>query len=116
KQRFGKRINVTYNLLVGEFKVPPLTIQPLVENAVKHGISKKREGGTIFISSTEDNNFIYVSIADNGIGFELKNLPEKQRVGTQNIRHRLNLHLNATLEINSQINEGTIATIKIPKK
>lgn len=116
KQRFGKRINVTYNLLVGEFKVPPLTIQPLVENAVKHGISKKREGGTIFISTTEDKDFIFVSIADNGVGFELKNLPEKQRVGTQNIRHRLNLHLNATLEITSQINEGTIATIKIPKK
>lgn len=116
KQRFGKRINVSYNLLVGEFKVPPLTIQPLVENAIKHGISKKREGGTIIITTQEDHNYIYVSIADNGVGFDLKNLPEKQRVGTQNIKHRLHLHLNATLEITSQVNEGSIATIKIPKK
>ena len=115
-QRFGSRINVTYSLKVGDFKVPPLTIQPLVENSVKHGIGKKRLGGIINIATEEDEDFIYVSVYDNGVGFDRKSLSDRQRVGTQNIAHRLNLHINATLEIESVVNEGTRALIKIPKK
>ena len=115
KVRFENRVNYDYDLKVGAFKIPPLSVQPLVENAVKHGISKKRGGGKILISTYEDENFIYISVQDDGLGFDVESLNEKQRVGTENIRHRLALHLDATLLIDSQVNKGTIAIIKIPQ-
>ena len=114
KARFGNRVNYQYNLKVGDFKIPPLTVQPLVENAVKHGISKKKGGGTVTISTFSDDDFIYIVVEDNGLGFDPELLSEKQRVGTVNISHRLSLHLNATLTIESKINVGTKSTIKIP--
>ncbi|MDD3191844.1 MAG: histidine kinase [Bacilli bacterium] len=116
QERFGKRIRVEYNLLVGDFLIPPLTVQPLVENSVKHGISMKKTGGLITISTYDDPNFIYIKVADDGVGFDLKSLSEKQRVGTQNIRDRLRLHLNAELFINSEVGIGTVSVIQIPKK
>jgi sensor histidine kinase YesM len=60
KARFGKRVNYVYNLKVGDFMIPPLSVQPLVENAVKHGISMKKNGGTITIS-TYDEKTIFTS-------------------------------------------------------
>ncbi|MDD4213146.1 MAG: histidine kinase, partial [Bacilli bacterium] len=116
KARFGKRVNYAYDLKVGDFLIPPLTVQPLVENAVKHGISMKKNGGTVTISTYEDENFIYIKVSDDGIGFDSSTLNATKRVGTENIRNRLNLHLNATLTIASQVNVGTESIIKIPKK
>lgn len=116
KARFGKRVNYVYNLKVGDFMIPPLSVQPLVENAVKHGISMKKNGGTITISTYDDENYIYIKVADDGVGFDPDTLSDKQRVGTENIRNRLSLNLNATLTINSQVNVGTESIIKIPKK
>jgi sensor histidine kinase YesM len=116
KERFGNRVNYVYDLKCGDFKIPPLTVQPLVENSVKHGISKKKGGGTLTIATRQDDKFIYIVVSDNGLGFDPKLLNEKQRVGTQNIRHRLDLHLDATLTIDSKPNEGTISIIRIPKK
>ena len=81
KARFGNRVNYQYNLKVGDFKIPPLTVQPLVENAVKHGISKKKGGGTVTISTFSDDDFIYIVVEDNGLGFDPELLSEK-RVGT----------------------------------
>ena len=115
KVRFEDRVNYEYDLKVGAFKIPPLTVQPLVENAVKHGISKKRGGGKIILSTHEDEDYIYITVKDNGLGFDISSLSEKQRVGTENIRHRLELHLRANLFIDSKVNEGTIAIIKIPQ-
>lgn len=114
KERYGNRIRFQYDLKKGDFMVPPLTVQPLVENAVKHGISMKKSGGTIIISTYENNKGIYIKIEDDGLGFDPKSLSEKQRVGTENIRYRLNLHLGANLTISSRPNEGTVSIIHIP--
>lgn len=114
KERYGSRINFVYNLQVGDFQIPPLTVQPLVENSVKHGISMKKSGGTITIATYKEKDAICILISDDGLGFEPKSLSEKQRVGTENIRDRLNLHLNATLTIESQPNKGTTSIIRIP--
>lgn len=114
KERFGERIKYEYDIHVGEFKIPPLSVQPLVENAIKHGLSKKVEGGTLKISTSRDENYIYIIIEDDGLGFDPEKLSEKQRVGTTNIKDRLALHLNATLEIKSKVGVGTTSMIKIP--
>lgn len=114
KERFGERIKYEFDIQIGEFKIPPLSVQPLVENAIKHGLSKKPEGGTLTISTFKDDHYLYIKIEDDGIGFDPSSLSEKQRVGTTNIKDRLALHLDATLEIISEVNVGTTSIIKIP--
>lgn len=115
KERFGDRIKFKFDLNVADFKIPPLSIQPLVENAVKHGISKKPGGGTITVKTYEDENNIYINVIDDGVGFDPASITNNKRVGTENIKHRLNLHLNASLKINSKVGVGTVSTITIPK-
>lgn len=69
KVRFGDRLNVEYDITVTDFTVPPLSIQPLVENAIKHGVFKKPEGGTVSLKSYEDGDNYVVKISDDGVGF-----------------------------------------------
>ncbi|MBO4236093.1 MAG: histidine kinase [Firmicutes bacterium] len=68
KVRFGDRLNVEYDIQESEFLVPPLAIQPLVENAIKHGVCKRPEGGTVWIRSYSDGYNNIVEVADNGVG------------------------------------------------
>ena len=69
KVRFGDRLNVEYDITVEDFTVPPLSIQPLVENAIKHGVFKKPGGGTVFLKSYEEEDNYVVEIIDDGVGF-----------------------------------------------
>ena len=68
--RFGDRLNVEYDIGPKEFIVPPLSIQPLVENAIKHGVCQKLEGGTVWLRSYEEPDCYVVEIDDDGIGFD----------------------------------------------
>ncbi len=70
KVRFGDRLNVEYEIDEADFTVPPLSIQPLVENAIKHGVVKKLEGGTVWLRSYQEEDYYVVEVADNGIGFD----------------------------------------------
>lgn len=72
--RFGSRLNVEYDIQETNFLVPPLSIQPLVENAIKHGVCKKVEGGTVWLKSYSDANNYIVEIKDDGVGIEPKRL------------------------------------------
>lgn len=54
--------------------VPPLTVQPLVENAVRHGICKKIEGGTVSLCSYQKDGFVWIEILDDGVGFDVEQL------------------------------------------
>ena len=69
KVRFGDRLNVEYDIEVSEFMVPPLSIQPLVENAIKHGVCQRLQGGTVWLRSYETEEYNVVEIQDDGIGF-----------------------------------------------
>lgn len=69
KVRFGDRVNMEYDIQATNFLVPPLSIQPMVENAIKHGICKKTEGGTVQLKSYEDENNYVVEVNDDGVGF-----------------------------------------------
>ena len=118
KQRFGDRLNVEFDVQVEDFYLPTLTLQPLVENSIRHGIMKKDEGGTIWFSTEEDENNIIIQVRDNGQGFDPRTLKETNKgdhVGLFNIRHRLKTQVNADVIINSIIGLGTNITIVIPK-
>ena len=110
----SKGINVVYDIQEHFFRLPPLSVEPLVENAIIHGITG---GGTITLSTTSDEDSYIVKVSDDGCGFnEGSTDQEKKRtgIGIQNVRTRLEKQCNGTLEIKSG-GSGTEITIRIPK-
>ena len=117
KMRFDERLTINYDIKVKDFLVPPLSIQPIVENAVKHGILKKIEGGTISIKTFEDNDAYIVQISDDGVGFDFKNLKDNNNVhiGINNVRFRISSMCRGNMDIESEIDKGTLVTVKFYK-
>lgn len=119
QKRFRERLNVVCDINDVDFLIPPLTLQPLVENAVRHGILHREQGGTITISSEETPRSHLITIADDGVGIEKsKSFPdtgEHLHIGVGNVRSRLQTMVNGTLEIESD-SLGTTVTLRIPKE
>ena len=100
-----------------DFHIPALTIQPIVENAIKHGLMKLQKGGTIRVVSYETATHYCVTVEDDGVGFATDVLlDERKHVGIRNIRGRLKAMVNGTLEIESTQGVGTKVLIMIPKE
>ena len=118
KARFGERINVVYDIAEKDFSLPALTVQPLVENAVRHGISKKAEGGTVKLSCYRTENNYVIEIKDDGMGFDPALPPKdgKAHVGIENVRNRLHDMCKGTLTLYSVVGVGTRAVVEIPYK
>ena len=100
-----------------DFHIPALTVQPIVENAIKHGLMKLPKGGTIRVVSYETDTDYCISVVDDGVGFDT-NAPsdERKHLGLRNIRERLKVMVNGTLEIESAVGVGTKVLITIPKE
>ena len=118
--RFGGEIDVVYDISCTQFRLPPLTLQPLVENAVTYGVRKKETGlGRVTIGSREYEDRYEVSVTDDGPGFDPEapsQNDERSHVGIYNVRERLLRMSNATLQIASEPGKGTTATIILPKE
>ena len=100
-----------------DFHIPALTVQPIVENAIKHGLMKLQKGGTIHVVSYETDSHYCVRVEDDGVGFDTNVLlDERKHVGIRNIRERLKAMVNGTLEIESTEGVGTKVLIMIPKE
>lgn len=113
KIRFEDRLNVTYDIKTKNFKIPPLSIQPIVENAVKHGLMKKIEGGTITIKTTEDDQTYCVEISDDGVGFDVNKLQksDNKHIGLRNVSYRLSTMCHGEMMIHSEIDKGTTVMV-----
>ena len=89
----------------------------MVENAVRYGISKKRAGGTVTISTHRREDKIVVTIADDGVGFDLSKpvgpSGGRSHIGIENVRKRLKSQCNGRLEVNSSP-KGTVVDIFLP--
>lgn len=118
KRRFGDRVNVEFEINVEDFLIPGLTLQPLVENAIKHGICKKDEGGTVRISTEEKDGIVYIIVSDDGVGFDVDkiNNDESIHIGINNVRQRLEDICNGKLEIHSTAGRGTMVAVTLPRK
>ena len=92
------------------------TVQMLVENAIKHGITQKEEGGTVTVSSEKKGDSFVVTVADDGVGFDTEKEITDNHIGINSIRKRLNYYVDGTLEITSEVGVGTTAVITIPEK
>ena len=117
KVRFEDTLEIEYDIKCVDFSLPVLTVQPMVENAVKHGTSKKRGGGKVIISTYEDKESYVIKVSDTGCGFDPSQKKDdgKTHIGIENVRQRLSNMCGGSLTIESEIGVGTLATIRIPK-
>ena len=119
KLRFGKKLNVEYDIQATGFSLPMLSVQPLAENAVKHGVGMKKNGGTVTIISRETEDAFEVIVRDDGVGFDTSAEREddgRSHVGMENTRSRLKEMCGGTVNIESTVGVGTTATIILPKE
>ncbi len=122
KSRYSDRLNIEYNIDENiTIDIPILTLQPLVENAIQHGISKKRYGGSVHLNIINEQTAYLFEVIDNGIGMKadkVKQLCEfnsKEHFGLSNINARLKAFYGTTLQIESSENEGTRVYFRINK-
>lgn len=114
QMRVGDRLRVTYDIRCAGVRLPVLTLQPLAENAVKHGL--RTGGGTVNISirAVRYNGYVELTVEDDGRGFDAALSDENGGVGLANIRERLRLMCGGELTIRSVPGRGTTATIRLP--
>jgi LytS/YehU family sensor histidine kinase len=112
--RRGGKLSLLYDIDYVDFDIPILSLQPLIENAVKYGKTDEKEDGYIQIKSYEEEESIIVEVNDNGSGFDISEIKENS-TGLKNVTQRLGFSLNANVEIISKKGEGTTVKIIIPK-
>lgn len=107
-------IRVAFEVIDAEFKLPALSIQPLVENAIRHGV-RIRETGVVTVTTRRVQRGHEIVIRDNGKGFDVsKARGDGGHIGIANVRERLEKLCGGTLDIESTVGEGTRAIIRIP--
>ena len=108
-------IHIQYDVEDDGFMLPTLTVQPLVENAIRHGV-RAREVGKINITVRKNETGHIITIADNGLGFDpaIIDTAEGKHIGIRNVRERLEKQCEGWLKIESQPGEGTTVTLFIP--
>ena len=116
QMRFGDMVEFGEDFEVTDFRIPPLTVQPLVENAIKHGLTKPGKQGSVCILTRREKGFILIEVVDDGVGFEPEELEKETSIGIRNICYRLQHMANAELRIDSTPGKGTKAVIRIPEE
>ena len=122
EMRYGDRLEIEYDIEEGlDAMIPPLALQPIVENSVHHGLAAKENGGKIKISARkEPKDFISIVIEDNGKGMTFENQQELLRgdnkgIGFRNVVERIKILKGARLTLESKLEEGTKVKIVIPE-
>ena len=117
-KRFKDILKVEYDIRTMNFQIPALTLQPIVENAVRYGVTRRENGGTVRITTAEDESTYSVTVMDDGVGFDAEEPKTDGRthIGIANVRGRLDNMCGGTLSIQSEKDRGTTAVIRIPKR
>ena len=122
KARFGDNLEIDYDIDKADMLIPPLILQPLVENAVNHGIRKKRADGRVTVYVKAYKEYITLGVKDNGVGLDpqkidllLDNSEESRGVGVYNINRRLNKMYHTSLIMEKAENGGLNVYMNIPK-
>ncbi len=110
-------IEVKFDILDNDFKLPVLTIEPILENSIKYGV-RARQKGIVEIKTYKDNNNHILLIKDNGIGFDINkiNNDNKNHVGISNVKTRIENMVKGKFEIESIIDVGTTVKITVPEE
>ena len=115
QKQLGDRLQMKYEIPNLDFNIPVLTIQPIVENAILHGIKPKVGGGTIRICLKEMEDCMKVTVEDDGVGFEVDENVLEQSVGMKNVRRRMAQFEGCRIQINSQPDAGTKVVLSYSK-
>lgn len=107
---FSYQIDIEYE----DFKIPPLCLQPLVENALYHGLRPCKHHGDLHIIARKYHNAAQIIITDNGVGFDVSILDSKESIGLDNLIKRIKIMANGKVRIKSKINKGTRVTLEFP--
>lgn len=123
KARFGLRLNTVLEVdeTLMDQMIVPLLIQPLVENAIRHGVSKKIIGGTVWVRVKRVLGSMQVTIADNGVGIPSERIQQilsreetAAGIGIANINQRLYLYTGKRIGIKSKVGIGTVVVFRVP--
>ncbi len=118
RARFEERLQVTIDAAGAspDTLIPTLLLQPLVENAVKHGVAPQRAGGRVRVAATERDGRLHIVVEDSGVGFEPATTRGGTGVGLRSVAERLRSHYAhaAALRVRSAHGEGTVIEIDIP--
>ena len=120
KVRYEDALQIEYDITCTDFSLPTLSLQPIVENAVRHGVRGKRGVGTVKLATREYPEYYEITVTDDGPGFD----PEapvladdgRDHIGITNVRDRLEQMSGGSLRIRSEPGKGTEVTMEIPKK
>jgi two-component system LytT family sensor kinase len=119
--RFGPKVRVRKDISPDtlEMVVPSMILQPLVENSIKHGLSRKVGNGSVVLRSWREGGRTIIEVEDDGMGFLLDRLEEPMAsgIGLANVRERLRVIYGATyqLKLTSEPGKGTLARIEVPE-
>lgn len=118
KIRFQEELQVVYDIQTEDFIIPALTVQPLVENAVKHGMMGSENVCTITIRTKCVERGYQVIIEDDGCGFDPEQVKNdgRKHIGIESVRNRLRFMVGGILTVRSVIGKGTTVIIEIPGK
>jgi len=119
QMRFEEKLTVRYDIQCEAFSLPPLTLEPIAENAVRHGVRGNSDGrGEVAIATREYPDHYEITVTDTGPGFDPEKQPKDQgrsHIGLRNVRERLTQMCGGSLNIASAPGKGTCVTITIPK-
>lgn len=120
--RYGDKLKVFFNIQDYSFYLPVLTLQPIIENAVKHGVGNKKGGGYIMISAVNIGDRILITIEDNGMGIDADSIDDipkstdgRAHLGLISVKERIEHLLGGTVAFRSRKGEGTTVCIDVPK-
>lgn len=116
KLRFPNSFTYELDLQETDFDIPPLTLQPIVENALLHGLRRTGRHGTLKISTRKIGNLTRIIISDDGLGFDTAILEKTKSIGLKNITQRIELMLGGCVNIHSARGSGTTAVIEFPMR
>ena len=110
-------IHISYDIKEDDFELPALSIQPMVENAIRHGV-RGRYNGSVKIMTRGEEKEIVISVIDNGKGFDPEGTEEAggMHIGIRNVRERIEVLCGGTLEIESEPGKGSTVTIRLPRR
>lgn len=116
KMRYGDDLNVVFDIAADQFFLPSLTLEPIVENAVRHGVMQREQGGTITIRTAAGPDGWRITVSDDGVGFDVQKMEEQggDHVGMASVRERLAAMCGGTLSVDSTPGVGTQVELFIP--
>ena len=110
-------IHISYDIQEDDFEVPALSIQPMVENAIRHGV-RGRYNGLVKVTTRREEKEVVVKVTDNGKGFDPENskATDGTHIGIRNVRGRVEMLCGGTLSIESKPGVGSTVTIRLPHR